>query len=50
MIPATKVVCKVESPKDAPTVCEDISVSLLGREPLLIKSTKFSTSSSVKSP
>ena len=38
MIPAIKVLDNVASPKDAPTVFEEISVSLLGSDPLLIKS------------
>ena len=49
-IPAIKVVWSVWSPNDAPTVFDDISVNLLGNEPLLIKSTKLLTSSAVKSP
>ena len=35
MIPAVNVISSVLSPKDAPTVLEDISVNLLGRDPLL---------------
>ena len=48
--PAIKVFCKVASPNDAPTVLLDNSVNLVGRLPEFIKSTKFCTSSSVKSP
>ena len=48
--PAVKVVDSVCSPKDAPTVLELTSDNFAGSEPLLIKSTKFCTSSSVKLP
>ena len=50
IIPAVNVVDKVFSPNEAPTVLELISVNLLGRDPLLIKSTKLLTSSCVKLP
>ena len=42
---AFKVVDKVLSPNEAPTVLELISLNFVGREPLLIKSTKLDTSS-----
>ena len=49
-IPAYIVIVSVASPKLAPTVLLDISVSFAGRLPELIKSTKLLASSSVKLP
>ena len=47
IIPAYKVEVNVASPKLAPTVFELISVSLAGKLPLFIKSTKLLASSFV---
>ena len=50
IIPAVRVLFRESAPKDASTVRDDISVSLVGRAPEFINSTNFVASSLVKLP